>query len=273
MRKPEPTPRPLAAMARSLLALGVAAVSLVGLAGPAAAAGASYVALGDSYASGVGTRSYYSSSGSCQRSPYAYPVLAAARVSATLTFRACSGAKTGDVRTGQLDALSASTAYVTLQVGGNDAGFANVVTTCATPWWAADCGAAVDKAQAFIRDTLPARLDTLYGAVRAKATNAAVVVVGYPRLFNGTDCNAGTWFSPAEMTRLNATADQLNAALAARASAAGFTFVNPTQAFVGHAVCGAPEWVNGLSNPAGESYHPNRTGQVAYTDLVDGHLD
>jgi hypothetical protein len=48
--------------------------------------------------------------------------------------------------------------------------------------------------------------------------------------------------------------------------------VNPTSVFIGHAVCGSPEWINGLSNPIGESYHPNVTGQANYANLVDDHL-
>ena len=63
-------------------------------AGPAAAAGTSYVALGDSYSSGTGTRTYISDGTTCQRSVYAYPSLIATRNSLALNFRACSGAKT-----------------------------------------------------------------------------------------------------------------------------------------------------------------------------------
>ena len=40
----------------------------------------------------------------------------------------------------------------------------------------------------------------------------------------------------------------------------GFTFVNPTSKFVGHAVCDNVEWLNGLSSPTTESYHPNIAG-------------
>lgn len=239
---------------------------------PSAQASGVYVALGDSYASGVGTRTYYDDSGSCYRSPKAYPVLDAERIGATLRFKACSGASVPEVRTGQLGPLSATTNRVSVQVGGNDAGFSNVITTCAQPSWAADCGAAIDKAQAFIADKLGARLDNLYGDIRGLAPNALVVVVGYPRLFNGEDCNAGTWFSGTEMSRLNQTADQLNAKIHSRADAAGFAFVDPTAAFVGHAVCADVEWVNGLSSPTRESYHPNVKGQQAYSDLVDDAL-
>ena len=38
---------------------------------------------------------------------------------------------------------------------------------------------------------------------------------------------------------------------------------------MGHAVCSSTEWLNGLSNPIGESYHPNRTGHASgYTPVV-----
>ena len=103
----------------------------------------------------------------------------------------------------------------------------------------------------------------------SRAPRAKVVVVGYPRIFMGEDCNAFTWFSPAEVARLNAVADRANAVIAAAASRAGFTFSNPTSAFTGHAVCDDPEWLNGLSNPTGESYHPNKLGHSSgYTPIV-----
>lgn len=255
-----------------LPALALAAIlSVAGAPGPATA-GAVYVALGDSYASGVGTRTYYSDSGRCLRSPKAYPVLDAARTGATLRFKACSGASVPDVRTGQLGALGAAVTRVSVQVGGNDAGFSDVISTCAQPSWAADCGAAIDQAQRFIADRLGGRLDNLYRDIESLAPNARVVVVGYPRLFAGEDCNAGTWFSDNEMGRLNRTADQLNAKIGARAAAAGLTFVDPTGSFVGHAVCADVEWVNGLSSPVRESYHPNVKGQEAYAGLLDGPL-
>lgn len=240
---------------------------------PVSAAAPAYVALGDSYSSGVGTRSYIDDGTSCQRSTYAYPSLVAAAKGYALNFRACSGAKVGDVTSTQLSALSSSTRYVTLSVGGNDAGFTDVLTECAQPGWMSDCNSAIDGAQSYISGTLPGRLSTLYASIRSKAPNAKVVVAGYPRLFMGEDCNALTWFSPDEEKRLNQTADQINARIASAASARGFTFVNPTSRFTGHAVCDSTEWLNGLSNPVSESYHPNRLGHSSgYTPLVSPQL-
>jgi lysophospholipase L1-like esterase len=256
--------------------VGVAALVASGplLVAPAAQAAAPpYVALGDSYSSGVGTRSYLDDGTSCQRSPYAYPSLVAAAKGYDLNFRACSGAKIADVTNAQLGALSTATRYVTISVGGNDAGFSGVLTECAQPGWLSNCGGAINTAQAYINNTLPGRLATLYSSIRAKAPSARVVVVGYPRVFNGEDCNAATFFSPAEETRLNQTADLLDARLSAAASARGFGFVDPTSRFVGHAVCDSVEWMNGFSNPISESYHPNRLGQSSgYTPLVSALL-
>lgn len=247
------------ARALGLLAAGAAATSLVISAAPAQAA-TSYVALGDSYSSGTGTRSYIADGTSCQRSTLAYPSLLAASKGLTLNFRACSGATVADVTNTQLGALSTSTTHVTLSVGGNDAGFADVLSECAMPSWASDCNGAIDSAQYIINNVLPGRLSTLYSSIRTNAPNARVVVVGYPRIFMGEDCNAFTWFSPTEQSRLNATADLLNSRTASAASAKGFSFANPTSRFTGHAVCDDVEWVNGLSDPVSESYHPNRPG-------------
>ena len=247
----------------------LAALVPLGIGAPAHAAGPSYVALGDSYASGVGTRSYISDGTSCQRSTYAYPYLVAQQKGYTLNFKACSGATTSTVTNTQLSAVVSTTKYVTISVGGNDAGFSSVITECAQPGWMSNCDGAINTAQSFINNTLPGRLGTLYASIRSRAPDAVVVVTGYPRVFMGEDCNAGTWFSPSEQTRLNQTADLLNAKLAAAASARGFKFANPTSRYVGHAVCDDVEWINGLSYPISESYHPNRLGQSSgYTPLV-----
>lgn len=261
---------------RFLLSLGsVLAAALVGLVAipPAQAAGPSYVALGDSYSSGVGTRSYIDDGTSCQRSNYAYPKLVAAAKGYSLNFKACSGATVSTVTNSQLSALTSTTRYVTISVGGNDAGFSSVLTECAQPGWMSDCDGSINTAQSFINNTLPGRLSTLYSSIKSKAPNAVVVVVGYPRVFMGEDCNAATFFSPAEETRLNATADLLNSKLSAAASAKGFKWANPTSRFVGHAVCDSTEWLNGFSNPISESYHPNRLGHSSgYQPLVSGLL-
>ena len=74
-------------LVKTLSSAAVAIAASLALVTPAQAAGAYYVALGDSYSSGTGTGTYYSDSGSCKRSQYAYPALwAAANAPASFRF-------------------------------------------------------------------------------------------------------------------------------------------------------------------------------------------
>lgn len=252
-------------------AVGVAVLATASM-GTVAAGAADYVALGDSYSSGTGTRSYYEG---CERSVYAYPYIIKDSLGSSFSFVACGGAKTQDVLNNQVSALSTGTEFATISIGGNDAGFSSVITECAKPvlpFTSNPCDPAVNTAQSYITNTLPGRLDLVYTQIRNRAPNAVVATLAYPRLFMGEDCNAGTFFSAAEMTRLNQTADMLASVSRAKAQQYGFTFVDPRAAFVGHAVCDDPEWLNGLSNPTSESYHPNRLGHSAFAGMVRAAL-
>ena len=179
-----------------LLLAGVVPVlaALVPLAvqAPAQAAGPSYVALGDSYASGVGTRSYINDGTSCQRSTYAYPYLVAQQKGYTLNFKACSGATTSTVTSSQLSAVVSTTKYVT-DLGRRQRRrlLQRDHRVRAAAAGSSDCDGAINTAQSFINNTLPGRLNTLYGSIKSRAPSAVVVVTGYPRLFQGEDCNAG----------------------------------------------------------------------------------
>ena len=254
---------------RAVAATGVAiGLAVSGLSAAQAADGDQMVALGDSYASGVGSRDYFDDSGDCYRSPKAYSSLIASANALALDLQACAGAVTADVRNNQVQALSAGTDYVSVTIGGNDVDFAPVLTECAKPGWWGDCDGAIDEALAVLQNELPSRLDATYADISSRAPGADVVATGYPILFNGEDCNAITFFSPEEEQRLNDATDDLNALIEQKASAAGFTFADVRSAFAGHAVCDEVEYVNGASMPLVNSYHPNVDGHAAYASVV-----
>ena len=246
---------------------------------PRPAMATKYVALGDSYSSGTGTRTFYEST--CQRSVYAYPyLLHNAHPEWTFVNATCSGAKTGDIINTQVNSVTSDTNWVTYTIGGNDAGFSSVITTCAQPSWASNCDGAINTAQSYIANTLPGRLDLVNNAIKSRAPSAKV---DRPRLpaacSTANDCNAFTWFSPSEETRLNQTADNAEERGQRRGDAragANFVFRDVIPPFVGHAVCdggggSSTEWINGLSNPTGESYHPKVTGHASgYYPVVKG---
>ncbi|MFE5793357.1 SGNH/GDSL hydrolase family protein [Streptomyces sp. NPDC056503] len=240
-------------------ALAVAAATL-GFAQPASAAGHRYVALGDSYSSGVGAGSYLSDSGDCRRSTNAYPRLwAAANSPSSFSFTACSGATTGSVRSGQLGPLNSTTTLVSVTAGGNDVGFADIMQTCVLNS-EATCVAAVNAAVVKMNSTLPGGLSALYGDIRSRAPQARVVVLGYPRFYKlSGSCIAG--LTETERAAINRGSDTLNGVLAKQAANAGFTFSSVVDEFTGHEICSGDSWLHSLSVPVYNSYHPKAAGQ------------
>ncbi len=196
-------------MGRTTRIVGLAALMVAFLIPAASAAASQYAALGDSYSSGVGTRVFYEESGECSRSPDAYGPKIAAKHGYTLNFEACSGAKTPEVIEKQLGKLTSSTALVTITIGGNDAGFSNVIINCALYYFT--CGSAISEADSYIEKTLPGKLETTYKDIRAKATTAEVIVLGYPKLFTkeGTTCNVNFLTSGNEK-KMNESAEKLD---------------------------------------------------------------
>jgi lysophospholipase L1-like esterase len=247
----------LAAYVTSLL---LAAGAALAGATPAQAATGPYVALGDSYASGVGAGSYISSSGDCKRSTRAHPYLwAAANSPSSFAFTACSGARTGDVLANQLAPLNSATALVSISIGGNDAGFADVMTTCVLQSDSA-CVSRINTARAYVDSTLPGRLDSVYSAISTRAPNAHVVVLGYPRFYKlGTSCLG---LSETKRKAINDAADYLDTAIQKRADAHGFTWGDVRTTFTGHEICSGSSWLHSLNwLNIGESYHPTAAGQ------------
>ncbi|MEU4445779.1 SGNH/GDSL hydrolase family protein [Actinosynnema sp. NPDC050801] len=214
------------------------------------------VALGDSYAAGLGAGD--EASDDCRQSPHAYPRLWGQRNGASVVLAACAGARTPEVA-GQAERITPTTTLVTITAGGNDAGFSDVMTTC-TLGSDDECAQRAGAAERFIRDELPGRLDALYDAVRDR-TSAKVVVLGYPRLFSFE-----TWclMSGDKRRAVNRAADVLAEVIANRVEAAGFEFADVRQPFDRHGVCSDKPWMNGLVlAPVDRSYHPNREGQTS----------
>ncbi|WP_431946553.1 SGNH/GDSL hydrolase family protein [Actinacidiphila sp. bgisy167] len=228
-------------------------------AGTAQAAGPVYVALGDSYSAGVGAGSYDSSSGSCYRSTKAFPRLwANAHSPSAFSFTACSGATTTDVLNNQLGPLNSSTALVSISIGGNDAGFVDVMTTCVLSS-DSTCLSRVNQAKDFANNQLPARLDSVYNAISSRAPSARVVVLGYPRFYKlGTTCIG---LSETKRKAINDAADLLDTVTAKRAADHGFAFGDVRGTFTGHELCSGSAWLHSLTLPVYESYHPTASGQ------------
>lgn len=245
-----------------------------------------YVALGDSYSSGVGTGSYFDTV-NCYRSKYAYPeLLASAHPNWTVVNRTCDNARTSyliELLNAPFNVVTPDTKWVTYTIGGNDVDFGPTMAECARIEY--QCWLQLDEAQDAIVNYLPSFLDEVNNKIKQKAPNAKVIVLNYPRLFNGKDCT--TLYSVDEQIQLNATADMMKSVIynATKRAGSNFTFLDVIPGFNGHAICdggsgSATEWVNGPSfspawppwpeNLLKESFHPKISGQQVYYNLVRG---
>lgn len=266
-----------------------------------------YLALGDSYSSGEGAPKPDYLAGTdlrnnrCHRSDGAYSQIVRKDLKIPYgTFRACSGAVINDFyqpnssnagEPAQLSWINDHTNLITLTIGGNDVGFADVMKYCAlhTPLQRSCKDAYNTKVTAAIdhlasRDPNdPQTLQSLYTAIRDKATNAHVIVMGYPRLFPKNppkDCGTGVpnlTFSRSDMVWMNKSADKLDQVIKDAAIDQGFTYIDVNSAFEGHELCTPDRYLNRAIVATRDSilkwsFHPNLTGQRKEATLVKDWL-
>lgn len=245
-------------LAAGMLAMGMAWGFTAAPATAAPADTISYVALGDSFAAGQGALPY--SDATCRVSKKGYPVLGdRVRNVELVANSACSGATTQSVLTTQLGSLSPETELVTITVGGNDLGLANIQAFCSIDVNSLACLEALAFAQGkLLSQQLTIDLITVLQAVKLAAPNAEIIITGYPYLFEPVDPFT---------VQLNALTDLLNASILAAATTVDPTgtqvqYVDVTAAFAGHGIGSAEPWIN--FEPAGgftpEDFHPNSLG-------------
>ncbi|WP_433530909.1 SGNH/GDSL hydrolase family protein [Micromonospora sp. CA-263727] len=253
-------------------AMAFVAMDAVVAAPARAAATQEYVALGDSYASGVGAYPYDSASGACLRSPKSYPrTLVSSLGGYTLKDVTCSGATIADVRSKQLSALSSNTALVSITVGGNDAQFSAVARACLTES-EVYCKEATGYSSYYARNQMVGELAGLYGEIKRRAPRAKVVVLGYPRLVAPTGSCGAISPSTTKRANMNANADAVAEGTRAAASRAGVTFVDMRPVFAGYEACSARPFIHGVDlTRLTETFHPTADGHGAYAFVLSAH--
>jgi lysophospholipase L1-like esterase len=247
---------------------------------------ASYAAIGDSYSSGQGAGDYDegtdTADNTCKRSPYAFPrQYAATTPSGAIAHLACSGARLANLTSlgqfgepAQISAIPAHANLVTVTVGGNDAGFADVLTRCALPstsrcedYYTQDDEHNLDV----IIDSLRPRLATAYTAIRNRAPDARVVAVAYPNIFSPgsegktqTTCLSIGAMAEDDVEWLIGELFHLDNVIFEAARDAGVEVLDERYAFLGHELCTSDPWVNGLLTPPVTDYtkafHPTPAG-------------
>jgi len=195
---------------------------------------------------------------------------------ATWAFWACSGAKSRNVlavsvggagqgvgwdTVPQLESAGLAKAdLVTLTIGGNDAGYVDLLVECGL----FRCNTPAFRAQRAARiDALKPQLERVYRAIAARAPRARILVLGYANPFPATpaeqSCGALRAFA-GEQDMIRSLGARLNATIAAAAESAArsgtkIRFVPVAARFAGHEICG-----RGFGVDPG-SFHPNLLGQ------------
>jgi lysophospholipase L1-like esterase len=237
----------------------------------------SYVALGDSYTAAPLISDEAATDG-CLRSPTNYPRLVADELGYDLVDVSCAGATTENLRTAQatstseappqLDAVTADTALVTIGIGGNDgAVFSRLIGCAANGVGTVACGADLEAAI----DDVGGHLTEAIAAVRERAPEAEVVVVGYPQIIApDASCPDRLPIRAEDAPALAALNERLHTVQEAAAAAADTPYADLFEASRGHDVCSDDPWVNGQQTTPGVglALHPLAAGQVAAAELV-----
>ena len=258
--------------------------------GAGSAAAADWVGLGDSYAAGPLIPNQQLNPLGCLRSDHNFAHLAAAQLGQSLADVSCSGATTEDMTSSQnvtpgpnppqFNALTASTRTVTLQIGGNDIGFTEILRSCAsaTPF-GHPCQ---DRYVVDGRDTLADRIAAAAPKIAAviqgihdRSPNARVLVVNYAAILpeTGRGCWPTVPFAWADVPYLRGVEKALNAMLADQAAKNRAQIVDDYTASIGHDACKSTstKWVEPLiPTNAAAPFHPNARGEAGVAAVIVG---
>lgn len=291
--------------------------------------GLSYVALGDSYASGEGVAPYLSGSADdqlCHRSRTGWPTLISpddgeslsTREDAVFTFVACSGARIVNLDTTeqpkslflqpggaiplQIDQLRPDADLVTLSLGGNDLGFAPIVTHCVLSISCPEKGFITTSSGSDVNleDWTKVRLALIgneltgaYTAIRDRVSpETTIVATTYPRLVSpdlvpsdlvNLTCSPFA-LSAGERQWLRRQIDTFAAVVSDRARRPGadVRVVDVRDDFEDHNVCDSGAYITGptilrledldVGLLSAASFHPDTRGANLYAAAVNDAL-
>jgi len=267
---------------RRLATGALAALALALMGAPATSQAATpvrYVAMGDSYSSASGVLPPDPTGVTCTRSLVNYPHDIAAATGAQLTDVTCGAAQTKDFFESQqpgvapqLDAVQADTRLVTMTIGGNDSGvFIDSIVECgiAGASTAGQGSPCKDQYGSSFEDTIrsttyPALVKALQ-AVRAKAPDAKVAILGYPWILPPTvGCFDKMPVAEGDVPYLRSEQATLNDAVQRAAAATGAKYVDMSKVSEGHDACQpiGTRWIEPVlqgTNPV--IVHPNALGE------------
>ncbi len=272
-------------------ALVVVALALFGALAAASAAATTYSALGDSYAAGPLIPNQSLNPLGCLRSDHNYAHLTASAKGLSLTDVSCSGATTDDMTEAQnvepgpnppqFNGLSVGTDIVSLTIGGNDIGFAEILENCitynpfSTPCKNQYDSGGHDQLAERIENAAPKVAAVLQG-IHERSPSARVFVVNYPDILpSGYGCWPTVPLGWGDVPYLHATEERLNSMLASEAASHGATLVDWYGPSIGHDSCksSGTRWVEPLvPGELAAPVHPNKAGMAGAAAVLEAAI-
>lgn len=181
---------------------------------------------------------------------------------------------------------------ITVGIGGNDAGFMDILKTCIMPGTCEAAGTAEgrEKMATEIKSIFEPLVET-YNNIHTASPDSKIFAIGYPKIISeNVDCKtAGKVFNNTERQFMNEGIKYLNEVIAAAAKSAGVKYVDVYDAYGEHILCGNESdsavgairsgddmniindsrWFRFVGN---ESFHPNQLGHFMLAGTVLGSV-
>ena len=237
-----------------------------------------YVALGSSFAAGIGLGPRASGSPvHCFRTTAGYPALVAQRQALRLVDMTCSGSTSAHILDGgqlllgpQLAAVGPQARLITITTGGNDVNYIGDLMAASggigglVGWFNGPMKPAADRPYNRVRENLK----RIAAHVRIKAPQARVVFVSYPAIFPEHGNCAATGVSDLQARISRDVARRLADVTREAAVDANALLVDMAALSQGHDACSQSPWVNGAVPTYGTAFHPNSPGSAAMAKAV-----
>lgn len=198
--------------------------------------------------------------------------------------------------------LDQDTTLVTLTIGGDDARFGDVVRECGESllnecsgddWYLVhdnrnDPQPLKDYEPHILTDLLGPKLAATYRAIAAKAPNARIIVLTYPKLFTDiyvpiTEPGLCAAFRPEVWDMLNHFGDLLaqtikSTVITLQNAHVHVEYIDTDPAFAAHRACPhlTNSWINAVTifpGFDGSPFHPNPDGQAGFASLINARLN
>lgn len=178
---------------------------------------------------------------------------------------------------------------ITVSIGGNNAGLMGKLSTCITPGTCSWVENPEKREQTALEiKRLFSKLVNTYKKLHADSPNSKIYAIGYPKIIdpNGQcDVVIGAMFNDSERNFMNEGIIYLNQVIQAAARAAGIGYIDISDSFGNHTLCGSGDpvvmntirtgddisyaWIINIGN---ESLHPTPDGHRMIADKINSQI-